>query len=893
MMIFATGEPITTFLIYTAVSVALSYAAGKLLNKRPEEQKEPEITRVSTRGTYITWHMGTEKITPVFCWAGDRVKRKERAEGAKGGASSSPKVDVWYESGMHALCVGPADAMQAIKSNNEVIMSGPITKDSHPSGTLVDLGKEGSFLIYWGEENQPVNTYLGAATRLGIESRWRTVCYVVWINKRLGQSAVWPSLEYIVERRPQETQLSDTSGWILPTKTLDGLSVPIESVVNGIEGVGYFRVAANLLYAMPPTTVLRLAGNAIADQDLEVLKSEPVEVLKSKPFVGGSVYTKIFPVGGLSGADAAGTLQIYTDDNNEGANPAHVVAEALFDPWPHGLGLDDTFWDVDALEQMGTDMLAEDMRCSTKQIHGSLFSDVVAEALDDLGYVLPLDHSTGLLKFVSVRTPASTQTIPHDALQNVPEITAAQTEQEAQNLIFSFRDRQIDWRKMTFKVDDDGQAGYLAHKGYKTIAINFTNVGDVAAIMAERRSQEVLGRQAQARFELNRGGRTLIPGDALTVAGFPEVMRVVGNQVDTESSVVNLTLAVDADGVDASGFSHGRADPDSGVLPVAPDLGALLVEIPEYILEGDPQTVVIPRIRAHAQVTAADVYLSPDDSTYTLFGVGANAVPGGALTEAIAADDAYYQAQGPTMDILGPDVSEILNLTGDETSWGLGRQVAFIGGEIFFLKNVTALGGDSYRLDGLIRARYDTQRAAHSVGDKVFIMRNDVFFAIRDILLQPSTNIYAKAQPKGVGAILLSSIYREAILPLYGKGVRPVPISGLRVTAPQHLVRAYATGEDVTVVWDYAATLGPGTGAGMQGAGTAVGQAPPDGQFKMEILNTSDVVQRTEVLDDPTYTYTNVNLQADLGGEVDFKVRITQLRNGYSSDSVTITVEKV
>jgi len=371
-MLFATGEPITTFLLLTALSVALSVAAGALLNKREDVKQDQKPTQLSTRGSFMSWFIGIEKIGPVFCWAGGRAKRKEKAEGGKGGAFSTPKVDVWYESGMHVLCVGPCHAIHQITANNEVLLQGPITYESHPSGTLVDLGKHGSFRVFWGEEDQPINTWLGDASRIGIDSRWRCICYVEWRSKRLGQTAVWPSIEYVVERRPQETQLSDTAGWIGPTLTLDGTTYTIDAVQNGVEGTGYFRVDANIVHAVPPSTTLRLTGNAISDQDLVVLKTATVEV---GPFF--TLCTKIYPEGGLSGADANGSLQVYTEDSNDGANPAHIVAEALFDPWPHGLGMDSSFWDMESLETMGTDLLAEDTRSSCLKTGGSYFSDIV------------------------------------------------------------------------------------------------------------------------------------------------------------------------------------------------------------------------------------------------------------------------------------------------------------------------------------------------------------------------------------------------------------------------------------------------------------------------------------------------------------------------------------
>ena len=121
---------------------------------------------------------------------------------------------------------------------------------------------------------------------------------------------------------------------------------------------------------------------------------------------------------------------------------------------------------------------------------------------------------------------------------------------------------------------------------------------------------------------------------------------------------------------------------------------------------------------------------------------------------------------------------------------------------------------------------------------------------------------------------------------------RAPAVSAVRVTAPD-LVNAYSTGEDVTIGWDYATPRTPGTSAGLVAAGAGVGTTAPEGSFQVEILNLADTVVRTGSATSNTYTYSNANLVADLGSEVSFKVRITQFRDGYQSDTRTITVEAV
>lgn len=173
----------------------------------------------------------------------------------------------------------------------------------------------------------------------------------------------------------------------------------------------------------------------------------------------------------------------------------------------------------------------------------------------------------------------------------------------------------------------------------------------------------------------------------------------------------------------------------------------------------------------------------------------------------------------------------------------------------------------------------------------MFIVDRNDLTAIQNLLLAPQVTRYCKTQPQGNGIVSLADVPALSA-GLYGKGVRPPPIAGLRVTAPTQSP-SYSTGDDVTVKWDYPTPRTPGTGAGFNNAGVAVGQTSPEGPFLLEILTIADVVKRTESLTNPTYTYDNADLVSDLGSEVSFKVRVTQLRDGYVSDTVTLTVEKV
>lgn len=870
------------------VALGLALLSGYLLKQKNKALvRDDKPTTLATRGSFVPWVLGIRRIGAVFCWAGGREVRKESVAGGKG-LGGSPKVDVFFEDAWHCLCAGPVFCLNRIIENGKVIFEGPITSVSHPSGTLIDLGSLGQFSIYWGEERQPVNAYLGDANRVGVTSRWPFMCYIEWRGKRLGSQPSWQLLDYVIERRPRSTSpiLIDTAGYIPPTLTLDGATFNIISVDTG---AGEFVVEE---HGIRVKDVVRLTGNALSDQDLEVVDVDDFlfDPGGGQPLEPRSTVTVLED---LTGADANGTLQVYSRAPDDGINAAHGVAELLFQEWPEGLGISQADWDMDSLEALGTLTLAESLRTSWLGQDTETAESILATAMQDLGLLLPIDVDSGLLRFMSIREPVGLlPDISADLQPKLPEIESRIGDAPADKLVFAFPDREIQFRDMTIALDNDGQATRLNHQKARQVPITITVNFKTAAIISERRSQEEMAQTTQVKLDSTRAVRRLLPGQAVTVGGFLDVMRIVSSQINPLTSKVQLGLLYDFYGAQISQFETEQGGASSDLLPVQADLQFRIVEVPEVLLGSEPQTVIIPRIRAHVQVISAGLNLSGDNMTYVFQGQELNVQQGGVLLDAMAVGDEYLDENGPTFTALGPDIASVLDLSADVLNWRLGRQLCVINGEVFYLRNVTAMGGDVYRLDGLVRARYDTRREAHAVDDEVYIVQNDGFLAVQDVLLQPSGTVFAKTQPQA-GGVLPLSLVAPSSLALAGKGVVPVS-PGKPYT--DNGCDCYATGEDVTIKWTYSVPRSTAAGAGLQPAGTAVGIVAPEGDFVLEILTVADAVVRTENISGgaSSFIYTNANLVADLGSEVNFKVRVRQLRDGFvSTDSPELLVEKI
>lgn len=905
-------------LALVVASVGLSLLAGYLLKKNKTLVQDDKPTTLATRGSFVPLVKGRRRIGFVFGYAGNRQIRKEKPKGGgKGSLFSGPKVDIFVEDGWHQLCVGPVWALHEIEQGGVPIFTGPITAVSHPSGSLIDLGAEGQFRIFWGEVNQPVNSYLGAPSRVGIASRWPQLCYIEWRGKRLGQTANWPAMTYTVETRPQSVHLTNSVGYIPETQVLGADSFNVTGRLNGAPGTGYWQIGSAFSDRFKPGMKIRIAGNSGlgTDTDYTVRSVSVVDIGSGTPtpppygppeviFV-----TRIFVNETITGANISGTITPYIGQKDDGWNAAHLLAELLFDPWPIGLGLNKAEWDMASLEAFGdlVDTDKENLRCSALAPDAQDVRGLLGGLMQDFGLLLPLNMTTGLIQFYPVREPTGVlPQISDDALLMRPEIESILAERQVDRLVFSFSDESNVFRDVTIAVDEDGQASRQEYYRARTVQIISTTHFDTAARISERRSFEELAGQAVIRLQIGRAARVLMPGQAVVVEGFPEVLRVTETRHDPLSGQVDVTLTTDFYGAPLSDFITNRGVTAGDGQQVAQDLAFRIVEIPEMLTgAGGPQTVMMLAIRAHSQITGHGIHISSDNTTYTFYADDSTIVTGGVLLEALDANGLMEVSQGPTFTVQGPDIDTAFDLTSDTASWRGGRQMAvFVNSArevmIAYLRKVTAISGTTYRLDGLVLNRYDTRPISLPVGSQVFILQNDDGLGVQDPLVAPQVLLYSKLEPQGIGTIPLSQLAPEALF-LYGKGIRPVPVSGIRLDMDSSTLWGstyYATvgsapDDDLVFRWAYSTPQTSGSGAGTFGFGALVGDAAPEGDFLVEILDASNVLKRSEISATAGYTYTRTARLADFTTEPSsFKVRVTQRRGGYSADPVTQTFTK-
>ena len=202
---------------------ALGEIVSGLLAPDPEQPvTDDKPTALSNRGDYLPLLIGRERMGTFMAWAGNRYIIEESSDsGGKGHTGGGVKTDVYFEDGVHYICVGPAYALHGLWRNGEKILDfSTITPQTHPDGSTIEVDfeeddetlKMGDMTIYWGfvDSSEVDALYAGDS---GINSSFPGVVRIVWRNLRLGGVAQWPLIEYDVEVRPYRSGYDSNTSW--------------------------------------------------------------------------------------------------------------------------------------------------------------------------------------------------------------------------------------------------------------------------------------------------------------------------------------------------------------------------------------------------------------------------------------------------------------------------------------------------------------------------------------------------------------------------------------------------------------------------------------------------------------------------------------------------------
>lgn len=872
----------------------LSSLLIKKKSRAPVE--DPGPTALAERGTYITYLIGTRLLGSTFAYAGARKVRKEKTGGGKGGLGGSKKTDVYFENGWHLLAMpGPGKRLTEIQQGGKAIFSGSITPDSHPSGSFINLGSEGWFVIYWGEDDQPVNILTQS---LGVDSRWPGLCSIYWIEKRLGTTPTWPNLKYIFEVGLNFFLLQDSVSY---RDQAHWAGDDVFEVVGFDDGQDRLRIGGSHVGSFFPGSFCDLTGNAAGDALLSVASSE---IFYFAVFDGTSgqvsvnVFTDIYFVQDIVGADSAGLLRPHVLGRSSGYNPAHMIAQVLFGPYPYGVSLPQEDFNIDSLEALGVRLEAEDFFGSIiSREDGSSLLEILGGLLQDIGTFISLNVETGKYEFIPLREIGDVVPNFSEEFFEDPdlEVDTNHLGRDGNKILFVFQDSSINFDDNTIGgYKDEGEFRLLQYFRAKKVRLVLPTDFATAAKAAERRSQEELGSGSAYKMQLNRSARLLMPGAQFTTDKSQERLVCLGKKLDVLSSKVTVTAIADFASAEASSFENQNSTSPSVVLPAVTPTSFLIVEVPAYLSQGQ-EVLAVPLIRAHNQIVSHSLWFSSDDVTYRQILLTSEVQTGGVLVDAIPDDTETSLSAGQfSFSALGPDLTTlVLDLSGDEAGWRAGRQLLLIGNEIMFLDGV-GVSGENWTLGKVLRSRFDTAHGSHPIGTPFIILEIDSIETISESEILPGNTVYIKPQAIAADSVPLASV-PAASRTLTGKGLvpmQPLSLLGRRAVAEPYS-NSYEAGGSPNFTWSYHSTAIAGTGAGLQNAGSPHGTAILQGQFRVDVLTSGGTLKNSYFVLIPSWTYSNASLISDFGSEPSsFKVRVTQVEAGYESDYNEISMVK-
>jgi hypothetical protein len=217
-----------------------------------------------------------------------------------------------------------------------------------------------------------------------------------------------------------------------------------------------------------------------------------------------------------------------------------------------------------------------------------------------------------------------------------------------------------------------------------------------------------------------------------------------------------------------------------------------------------------------------------------------------------------------------------------------GQNAALLGDEIITFKDVTPVTSTRFRISGIFRGRYDTQRQDHSAGTAFWYVGEAFNLASHSQLVIGASRKF-KLLPytaRRAGDISEASVVTVTIS---GRAMKPHRPGNLMANGSR--VGRYST--DIVLTWTNRVR---GEGAG-HGDPSAVTDAAPTWEFPYEVeVWVGGVLKRTaSSINDDTWTYAQAMNVADNGALADtatFKVRQIRAADYIESDAAEITVSK-
>lgn len=803
---FVTLGQLIALAIAAAISVAASFIFRPKIPKPGIDNSTPTLTN---RGAYLPIVIGRRRLAPIFAWVGDRRTK------------SSKKGTRYAYSGWHLLAVGPISKLHAIFADGVLIWVGPISNDTTPSGTKITTAKDGEFVIFWGDMDQPVNFFLGNPRFVGITSRWPGIAYIVWNVKHLNYSPTWPTIEYDIETIPNSANLISSDPY-LSNAQAKGVN-PAAAIVQVLSGP--YPYGAGILKDFIDGTTLEALGVLMQAEFL------PINLLIDGGQSTAQVIQTILQDMGLL-MPQVGKRLVFMPTRATLTNPPSFTNEVMTPP------------DFERVMTRGDRVLSRVV--FTFKSENDNYQDYDIKIEDDA-------EAEELSNSSPMNVPISTATNLY-----VASIIARRRTTEALGLVSGCKVSAIRGARtlvpgQVFKLPGFGVLRVLSRttrddSAEVVLSCMIDNYGKVDTV-----DQQAAG----------GGGNTLTPVEpdlAFTFLQIPNTDTIMVFRVRNDGNIEGAFIWISADTGAFNEIGNQDTAAAGGVLTKPIDTSGTLVWTAHDTLAVDdirqPTFLGTTGFRYIVITAGSDVDSGGTEPNW-------NAVLAGVTTEVtgrqwrtiafpIITSGVYGTGDptvvdGPVIESMNDDIQDVLDLSGDFASWSGGVQLALIGDELFFLESIavvaepewvanksypagvyiqpTAFGATGLRykslnagksgaiepywtlkpqgnttdvptsgttiqwephdftwnLGNMIRARNGTVQAAHTEGDIVYIIAQDDLITLESSLIRTGTHLCLKTQPFTIAAVELLSAVTAVCKDISNSGPDPIPVTNFRI----------------------------------------------------------------------------------------------------------------
>ena len=211
------------------------------------------------------------------------------------------------------------------------------------------------------------------------------------------------------------------------------------------------------------------------------------------------------------------------------------------------------------------------------------------------------------------------------------------------------------------------------------------------------------------------------------------ICRIMQIQEDSpESEVIKITAMEDIFSSNAvvtqysSPNQHAISANDYSLDPLE---NQKIFEVPYYFVSNDSIKTIAISARENPNDLGFDIYMSIDNGdSYQLIARVPVLIPYGILLAAYPNTTFSIDDDGFIVNFaekIEQDIDQIETITWGETFAGMSN-LALLGNEIISFQSIEPVSDTQYRLSGIIRGRYGTQKQTHSAGEDFYILNESI-----------------------------------------------------------------------------------------------------------------------------------------------------------------------